>query len=278
MAEGRDFAASTTAGPRWDASGHTTFASWVREVGAWLNVTSARLNPTQQAAAIQLGIRGIARDFAMAIPAVAISHGAAINGVHTDPVTYLLHALGSRFESLEDERTMQHGTSIIDFRSRRGERIDHLLTRWDMARSEADQVGAGMDNFHTLTMLLMRQLEIDASQFASLLQPLGGRMPTNQVEYDGVVTRIRALGHILERSPHNVMNTIRNSRGDRHHDTMITDTTVLYGENSTPAPYTSNGFQWSATPMSVNTFGSDPQSYAGEPGNGPQSSWGYVQP
>ena len=172
---------------------------------------------------------------------------------------------------------MPHGTSIIDFRSRRGERIDHLLTRWDMARSEADQVGAGMDNFHTLTMLLMRQLEIDASQFASLLQPLGGRMPTNQAEYDGVITRIRALGHILERGPHNVMNTIRSSRGDRHHDTMITDTTVLYGENSTPAPYTNNGFQWSATPVSVTTFGSDPHSYAGEPGNRQQSSWGYVQ-
>ncbi len=119
MAEGRDFAASTTAGPRWDASGHTTFASWVREVGAWLNVTSARLNPTQQAAAIQLGLRGIARDFAMAIPAVAISHGAAINGVHLDPVIYLLHALGTALESLEEQCTIQPGPSVLDFIPRR---------------------------------------------------------------------------------------------------------------------------------------------------------------
>ena len=94
-------------GPTWDPAGNVPFRTWVREVSSWLNVTSTRLNPTAQAAALQRGLRGIARGFAMSIPPAAISFGANINGVMTDPVTYLLFTVGNRFEALEDERSLQ---------------------------------------------------------------------------------------------------------------------------------------------------------------------------
>eukprot|EP00975_Prorocentrum_lima_P048430 10128829-Prorocentrum_lima.AAC.1 len=89
--------------PSWDPAGTTPFRTWLREVQAWLNVTSARLMPNQQAAAIQLALRGVARELALTIPPAAVTNGAVINGVHTDPVTYLLYVLASRFEALEDE-------------------------------------------------------------------------------------------------------------------------------------------------------------------------------
>ena len=83
-----------TTGPSWDPNGTTPFRIWIREVQAWLNVTSSRLSPSQQAAALQLGLRGIARDFALTIPPAAINFGAVINGVQSDPVTYLLYTFG----------------------------------------------------------------------------------------------------------------------------------------------------------------------------------------
>ena len=93
-------------GPPWDPAGNVPFRTWTREVQAWLNVTSSRLQPSRQAAAIQLGLRGVAREFALTIPPAAINFGAVIAGTPTDPVTYLLYTLGNRFEALEDERSM----------------------------------------------------------------------------------------------------------------------------------------------------------------------------
>ena len=47
--------------PSWDPSGNVSFRSWVRELQAWLALTSSRLGPSQQAASIQLSLRGVAR-------------------------------------------------------------------------------------------------------------------------------------------------------------------------------------------------------------------------
>ena len=135
---------NTTTGPPWDPAGNVPFRTWIREIQAWLNVTSTRLQPSQQAAAIQLGLRGVAREFALTLPPAAIHFGAVIEGTPTDPVTYLLYTLGNRYEALEDERSLMSGTQLMDFTSRAGERIDSLLTRFDMARHEAESVGAGI--------------------------------------------------------------------------------------------------------------------------------------
>ena len=104
-------------GPPWDPAGNVPFRTWVREVQAWLNVTSARLQPSQQAVAIQLGLRGVARDYALTIPPAAVNFGAVMEGTPTDPVTYLLYLLANRFEALEDERSLSSGTQLLDFTS-----------------------------------------------------------------------------------------------------------------------------------------------------------------
>ena len=147
--------------PSWDPAGTTSFRSWLRELQAWLAMTSARLGPSQQAASIQLCLRGVARDFALSIPPAAINFGATINETPTDPVTYLLYTLGIRYEALEDERALSSGTQLLDFQSRPGERIDSLLTRWDMARHEAQSVGAGINNFVTLSTMLLRIIRVN---------------------------------------------------------------------------------------------------------------------
>ena len=103
------------AGPAWDPNGSVPYRRWVSEVQAWLTATANRMPPAQQAAAIQLGLRSLAREFALTIPPAVIAYGATIEGVPTDPVTYLLYVLGNRFEALEDERALASGTQILDF-------------------------------------------------------------------------------------------------------------------------------------------------------------------
>ena len=120
--------------PVWGPGGSLTFQRWLQHVQAWVNVTSGRMTPTAQAAAIQIGLRGVASDFAFELPPEAISQGALINNVMVDPVTYLIFQLGLRFQAFDEEIILAHSTAIIDFTGRAGENIDTTIIRFDMAR------------------------------------------------------------------------------------------------------------------------------------------------
>eukprot|EP00959_Pyramimonas_sp_CCMP1952_P296008 6191968-Pyramimonas_sp.AAC.1 len=73
----------------------------------------------------------------MRVPPDIINHGADIDGVHTDPVTYIMFLLRMKFERVEDERQLTSCTQLIDFHVPHGERLDVTLTRFEMARLEA---------------------------------------------------------------------------------------------------------------------------------------------
>eukprot|EP00959_Pyramimonas_sp_CCMP1952_P256075 5348618-Pyramimonas_sp.AAC.1 len=74
-----------THGPYWDPRGNVPFREYVYEANAWLNVTSGRMTPHAQAAAIQRGLGGLARTLAKGVPPDIMNYGADIDGVHTDP-------------------------------------------------------------------------------------------------------------------------------------------------------------------------------------------------
>eukprot|EP00959_Pyramimonas_sp_CCMP1952_P045646 953606-Pyramimonas_sp.AAC.1 len=63
-----------------------------------------------------------------------------------------------KFERLEDERQLTSGTQLIDFHVPHGERIDVTLTRFEMARLEAQSVGLDLPNFQAITTILFRAL------------------------------------------------------------------------------------------------------------------------
>ena len=64
------------------------------------------------------------------VPSNVINFGAQIEGVHADPVTCLLFYLTQPFEALEDERQLQRGLELLDFRTGPNERVDSILARW----------------------------------------------------------------------------------------------------------------------------------------------------
>eukprot|EP00973_Karenia_brevis_P093267 12416522-Karenia_brevis.AAC.1 len=55
----------TTTGPYWNPDNGVPLRPWMRELAAWLNIHLGRMTPAAQAAAIQMGLGGLAREFAL---------------------------------------------------------------------------------------------------------------------------------------------------------------------------------------------------------------------
>eukprot|EP00959_Pyramimonas_sp_CCMP1952_P066529 1388947-Pyramimonas_sp.AAC.1 len=142
------------------------------------------MTPQAQAAAIQRGLGGLARTPAMRVPPDIINYGAGIDGVHTDPATYIMFLLSMKFERLEDERQLTSGIQFIGFHVPYGERIDVTLTRFEMARLGEQSVGFDLPNFQLLATILFRALGVGNQRATQLLQPLNHQMPRTQQQHE----------------------------------------------------------------------------------------------
>eukprot|EP00959_Pyramimonas_sp_CCMP1952_P182401 3814028-Pyramimonas_sp.AAC.1 len=69
-----------------------------------------------------------------------------------------------KFENLEEERQLNSGTALIDFRVHAGERIDQTLARFEIARYEAETAGLNIPIFQILTVILFRALGVGTSR------------------------------------------------------------------------------------------------------------------
>ena len=94
-----------------------------------------------------MSMRGVASEYIFRLPPEAGSQGAAINGIMVDPVTYVVCSLGLRFHAFDDETTFTSSTTVIAFGGRHGDNTDTTIIRFDIARQEAESVGAGMYDF-----------------------------------------------------------------------------------------------------------------------------------
>ena len=162
----------------------------------------------------------------MRVPPDIINYGVQINGVHTDPVTYILFILSTKFERLEDERQLTSGVQLIDFHVPTNERIDVTLTRFEMARMEAQSVGFDIPNFQLLTTILFRALGVGVQRAMQLLQPLNHQMPRTQQQYNELLGRMRSVGHIAERSPGNIAGVFGRGRGHSTRNNFYTTLTT----------------------------------------------------
>eukprot|EP00959_Pyramimonas_sp_CCMP1952_P419643 8789568-Pyramimonas_sp.AAC.1 len=58
--------------------------------------------------------------------------------------------LGAKFEHLEEERQLNSGTALVDFRVHAGRRFDWALAFFEIARFEAEAAGFSVPNFQIL--------------------------------------------------------------------------------------------------------------------------------
>eukprot|EP00959_Pyramimonas_sp_CCMP1952_P049799 1040723-Pyramimonas_sp.AAC.1 len=73
-----------TTGLHWGPAGQVLFREFVRDVHAWIN-----LAPSQQTAALQRGLGGLARTIAMGPPPAVINFGVHVGGRRANGSTYI---------------------------------------------------------------------------------------------------------------------------------------------------------------------------------------------
>ena len=65
--------------------------------------------------------------------------------------------------------------------------------------------------------LLLRACGVNQNQLLNILQPLQGRFPNNEAEYNSMELTLRRLGHILENAPMNLASQLRSAPTARHY-------------------------------------------------------------
>ena len=149
------------------------------------------------------------RDLVNDIPAEALVHGALVNGVQADPMTYIMHELAERFGRLSEEMRLESISNLMTFDRQPHENIDQLLTRFDTVCHRAIQDGEMQMPVQALTWLLLRACQVSVNQMVTLLQQLAGLYPSSQDEFNQLRTQMKRMGHIIERSPGNLATHLR---------------------------------------------------------------------
>ena len=126
-----------------------------------------------------------------------------------DPVTYLLGALQLRFANLEEETRLQSMTEMLAFSRRPGENINALLARYEVVRQRAANEGHFVMSIEGCALQILRAVGIHANQLTNLLHQFGGRLPTNEAEYQTLITQVRRQGHIQEAAPGNIASILQ---------------------------------------------------------------------
>ena len=70
-------------------------------------------------------------------------------------------------------------------------------------------------NWEGTACMLVKAVGCSHQQLLTLLQPFSNTMPRTDIEYGQLVTSLRRMGHVLERSPYNIASSLgsQNNRG-----------------------------------------------------------------
>jgi hypothetical protein len=245
-----------------------SFKTWTRDLLLW-TIANGDIEPHRQAAMILGQLKGAAQTLTREIPINIIMNGGVLNGNHVDGPTYILNLLSERYAQLGEESRLRTTTNLMQFRKRHNERIDDLLTRFDVLRQRAETQGGIDMNYEALTWLLLSACNPNEHQLLMLLQDFRGRYPTTEQEYRTLTQSLRRMGHILENSPDNIAQQLRRSDGGRNQPPAYV-ITGGWGEPQPPQQPTqwnqSGNSGWSQQQWTTDTWQQPPnQEWGGQP-------------
>ena len=191
--------------PQWEPSMDRDypFRLWQQDVMLWLAATD--LDEHQTAAAIVLRLGGTARMLARELDLDVLINGQVQDlqdgqgAIHRQGAVLLLYALSRRFNILNQEQQIASISEFLSFRRKHGETIDEVLTRWELVRLRAQNLGQAAVTEAGLSWLVLSFLQLPASQWPLLLAPTNGRLPSIQAEYSAFLEYLRRHGHLYER-------------------------------------------------------------------------------
>ena len=143
------------------------------------------------------------------MPPLILVQGGPINGVQTDPLTYIMHLLAENYAQLGEEVRLSSLTELLSFQRRAGEMADELLTRFDAVRMRAVQMGQLDISPQGLSWMLLKSVGVSDSQLLQLMQPLDNQLPNTPQQYRELLQRIRRMAHVMEQRPNNIAQSLR---------------------------------------------------------------------
>ena len=149
-------------------------------------------------------------------PPQILIQGGLINGNPVPPMTYLMHSLAERWGQLGEEERTQAVQQLMSFNRRSGERIDDLLTRFDIIRNRAQQTGQLAMGFEGYSFLLLRAVGVSDQQLTTLLEHYNMVYPNSQAQLQDLMNRLRRTGHMLEHAPGNLATAVNQHGGGAH--------------------------------------------------------------
>ncbi|CAE8605145.1 unnamed protein product [Polarella glacialis] len=209
--------------PSWgpELEARYPFRHWSRDVLVWTILTD--MDAARKAAAVILQLRGGAEELARGLPPQAIVAGGLINGVQADPMTFLMHSLSERYAQLGEETRLAAITELMTFQRNGHERIDDLITRFDIIRQRANDQGQMALSVQGLTWILLRACQVNDTQLMQLLAPMQGLFPGTEAEYSQLRTVLRRMGHIIERTPGNIAQQLHGRNNSQQTQAFFID-------------------------------------------------------
>ena len=162
----------------------------------------------QQAVAVILRLGGQARELARELTPEQVLHGGDVDGVHRDPLGFLMHHLSARFSPLGEEVALRSISDLTGFTRMPNERVDELISRFDTTHHRANAQGNFQMSISGLAMKLLQACGVNHEQLLQVLSPIQGRLPQNEDELRQMQSYLRRMGHILEAFPNNVAHSL----------------------------------------------------------------------
>ena len=180
-----------------------TFQMWNRDVLLW-SIANGDIEPHRQAALLLSQLRGGARELTRDIPTTVITQGTIYNGNQVDGFAFIMGILTERYGPIGEEQRLKVAKELMDFDRKPHEKIDDLLTRFEIVRHRANEVGNCQMSIDLLSYMLLRACRVTEQQFLMLTEPTGGRLPTTDAEYRNMYAALRRLGHVIENTHDNI--------------------------------------------------------------------------
>jgi len=162
-----------------------------------------------------------------------------------------MHILAERYGQLGEEARLSSITDLMNFNRVGNERVDDLITRFEIIRQRARDQGTLTMSIEGLAWILLKSCQINDTQLLNLLQPFGGRFPTTEQELRDLYGALRRMGHIMERRPNNIAQQLRSPQSGNLRAFMVTDggwgqpdsNQTSTGDGGWDPPQSSNG-EW----------------------------------
>jgi hypothetical protein len=174
---------------------------------------------TQQAqvSSIIRRLGGTAREVADLLTPQEMFLGGVVEGIQLEPVAYLIQGLQRKFASLDEEARLRALLNMMRFKRKPGERVDELLARFDVIRTNARIEGQFVMSIEGYAVLLLSSLGITHDNIAQTLAPLRGRLPNSEAQLEEITSYMRRMGHIQEHRPDNIADQLNQKGGAPYH-------------------------------------------------------------